>query len=58
MSGADKRKASLYLPDEMLRELEAEAYRLDRSKSWILQFVWRHGKHTLAALRSLAEVSG
>lgn len=33
----DKRKQSLYFPEEMLVELQAEAARLDRSLSWIVQ---------------------
>jgi len=33
----DKRKQSLYFPEEMLIELQAEAVRLDRSLSWIVQ---------------------
>ena len=49
---ADKRKQSLYFPAEMLDEIHVEAERLDRSISWIIQFVWRHGKHNLAGLRS------
>ena len=34
------RKRSFYFPDWMTRELEAEATRLDRSVSWILQRAW------------------
>lgn len=33
----DHRKFSAYFPEEMIRELEDEAQRLDRSISWILQ---------------------
>lgn len=35
------RKRSFYFPDWMTREVEAEAVRLDRSVSWILQRAWR-----------------
>jgi uncharacterized small protein (TIGR04563 family) len=35
------RKHSFYFPDWMSRELEAEAVRLDRSTSWILQRAWK-----------------
>ena len=35
------RKRSFYFPDWMTREVEAEASRLDRSISWILQRAWR-----------------
>jgi uncharacterized small protein (TIGR04563 family) len=35
------RKRSFYFPDWMTREVEAEAARLDRSVSWILQRAWK-----------------
>ena len=54
----DKRKQSLYFPDEMLREIAAEAKRLDRSYSWVVQYAWRHGKQALQKIPSLSEVSG
>ena len=58
MSGADKRKQSLYFSREMLEEIEVEAIRLDRSLSWIVQYAWRHGKPAVRALPSMAEISG
>ena len=58
MSGFDKRKQSLYFPDEMVREIEAEARRLDRSNSWVVQYVWKHGKQALAKIPSLSEIAG
>jgi uncharacterized small protein (TIGR04563 family) len=39
--GSDKRKQSLYFPEEMLREIQAEADRQDRSLSWIVQRAWK-----------------
>jgi uncharacterized small protein (TIGR04563 family) len=39
--GPDKRKQSLYFSEEMLREIQAEATRQDRSLSWIVQHAWR-----------------
>jgi uncharacterized small protein (TIGR04563 family) len=33
----DKRKQSLYFPDAMLKDIQHEADRLDRSLSWIVQ---------------------
>jgi uncharacterized small protein (TIGR04563 family) len=50
MSGS--RKQSLYFPEEMLREIQEEALRLDRSLSWIVQQAWR------AARAQLAKVPG
>ena len=41
MAGTDKRKQSLYFPDDMLNEIMREAIRLDRSLSWIVQRSWR-----------------
>ena len=37
MTKTDKRKQSVYLPDDMLRALKAECDRLDRSLSWVVQ---------------------
>jgi uncharacterized small protein (TIGR04563 family) len=37
----DKRKQSLYFPEEMLADIQAEAARQDRSMSWIIQQAWR-----------------
>lgn len=36
----DKRKQSLYFPDDMLDEIKKEALRLDRSLSWLVQRAW------------------
>ncbi len=41
MGQADKRKQSLYFPEEMLNEIKNEANRQDRSLSWIVQQAWR-----------------
>jgi len=41
MAISDKRKQSLYFPEEMLREIGAEATRQDRSLSWIVQKAWK-----------------
>ena len=41
MASADKRKQSLYFPEEMLKEIQDEANRQDRSLSWIVQQAWR-----------------
>ncbi|HET6439254.1 MAG TPA: TIGR04563 family protein [Anaeromyxobacter sp.] len=37
---SSKRKQSLYFPEEMLREIQGEAMRQDRSLSWIVQRAW------------------
>jgi len=41
MAGSDKRKQSLYFPEEMLKEIQEEATRQDRSLSWIVQKAWK-----------------
>jgi uncharacterized small protein (TIGR04563 family) len=46
----DKRKQSLYFPEEMLREIEKEAQRLDRSLSWIVQQSWKLGRTQMARI--------
>ena len=42
MAGTDKRKQSLYFPEDMLNEIQIEANRQDRSLSWIVQQAWKH----------------
>jgi uncharacterized small protein (TIGR04563 family) len=37
---SDKRKQSLYFPEDMLEEIKREANRQDRSLSWIVQRAW------------------
>lgn len=36
----DKRKQSLYFPEDMLQEIKEEAMRQDRSMSWVVQRAW------------------
>lgn len=38
--GTNKRKQSLYFPEDMLDEIQTEARRQDRSLSWIVQQAW------------------
>ena len=47
MAGTDKRKQSLYFPEDMLREIQEEANRQDRSLSWIVQQAWKIAKQEL-----------
>ena len=41
MAAADKRKQSLYFPEDMLKEIQDQANRQDRSLSWIVQQAWK-----------------
>ena len=47
-SSSDKRKQSLYFPEKMLHEIQAEAVRQDRSLSWIVQQAWKIARPTIA----------
>jgi uncharacterized small protein (TIGR04563 family) len=47
-------KQSLYFPREMLDQIEAEAKRLDRSLSWVLQQLWKMHAQSIFDLRDYA----
>ena len=49
----EKRKQSLYFPEEMLLEIMKEASRQDRSMSWIVQQAWRAGRAQVQAFPSV-----
>ena len=51
----DKRKQSLYFPETMLKDLQHEADRLDRSLSWVVQRCVRIGMLGLKKLPSTDE---
>ncbi|RME22935.1 MAG: TIGR04563 family protein [Deltaproteobacteria bacterium] len=50
---ADKRKQSLYFPEEMLAEIKREALRQDRSLSWIVQQAWRIARDEIKKFPSI-----
>ncbi|HYQ81451.1 MAG TPA: TIGR04563 family protein [Anaeromyxobacteraceae bacterium] len=52
----DKRKQSLYFPEEMLLEIQAEANRQDRSMSWIVQQAWRAARGQIAKMPGMDEL--
>ena len=52
----DKRKQSLYFPEEMLREIEEEANRQDRSLSWIVQQAWRAARGQIAKMPGMEDL--
>jgi len=58
MPGADKRKQSLYFPEEMLNEIRHEAARLDRSLSWIVQKGWKFARGKLKEIPTSSEEPG
>jgi uncharacterized small protein (TIGR04563 family) len=51
----DKRKQSLYFPEQMLADLQQEAERLERSLSWVVQRCVRGGLPSLGKLPSTQE---
>ena len=52
----DKRKQSLYFPEEMLKEIQDEAIRQDRSLSWIVQQAWRVARERVLKMPSIPGV--
>lgn len=54
--GADKRKQSLYFPEDMLEEIKMEAARQDRSLSWVVQAAWKIALSKIRAFPSLEVV--
>ena len=53
---SDKRKQSLYFPEAMLEEIQAEATRQDRSLSWIVQQAWKVARSQLAKAPGMDEL--
>ena len=58
MATSDKRKQSLYFPEEMLLEIKAEAQRQDRSLSWIVQKAWKLARTEIAKYPSVNDIDG
>jgi uncharacterized small protein (TIGR04563 family) len=56
VASADKRKQSLYFPEEMLKEIQDEANRQDRSLSWIVQQAWRIARGEIKKFPSVNDV--
>jgi uncharacterized small protein (TIGR04563 family) len=57
MATSDKRKQSLYFPEDMLTEIRHEAARQDRSLSWIVQKAWKIARGELAKYPSATDYS-
>jgi uncharacterized small protein (TIGR04563 family) len=56
MAGSDKRKQSLYFPKDMLKEIQHEAARQDRSMSWIVQKAWLAARNELKKFPSVNDI--
>jgi uncharacterized small protein (TIGR04563 family) len=46
----EKRNRSFYFPTEMADEIMAEAWRLDRSMSWVVQRAWKIARKVTAEI--------
>ena len=57
MSRTDKRKQSLYFPEDMLKEIQIEANRQDRSLSWIVQQAWRLARADIMRFPSVNDIT-
>ena len=55
-SGSDKRKQSLYFPEDMLKEIQQEAARQDRSLSWIVQKAWKIARKEIQKYPSVEDL--
>lgn len=53
---SDKRKQSLYFPEQMLKEIQEEATRQDRSLSWIMQQAWRTARAQIAKMPGMEDL--
>jgi uncharacterized small protein (TIGR04563 family) len=53
---SEKRKQSLYFPEDMLREIQEEATRQDRSLSWIVQQAWRAARAQIAKMPGMDDL--
>ena len=58
MAATDKRKQSLYFPEDMLKEIQDEAARQDRSLSWVVQQAWRIARTEIMRFPSVNDVLG
>ena len=56
MPGADKRKQSRYFTEDMLKEIQHEANRQDRSLSWVVQQAWRVARNEIMRFPSVNDV--
>jgi uncharacterized small protein (TIGR04563 family) len=53
MLTTDKRKQSLYFPEEMLKQIQEEALRQDRSLSWVVQQAWKVARERVLKMPSV-----
>jgi uncharacterized small protein (TIGR04563 family) len=56
MASTDKRKQSLYFPEEMLKEMAEEAIRQDRSLSWVMQRAWKIARDRVTKIPGVRDI--
>jgi uncharacterized small protein (TIGR04563 family) len=52
----DKNRVTIYLPNEILEEINKECERLDRNKSWLLRKAWEMSRQKFSNLPSIPKV--
>ena len=55
MAQGETRRQNLYFPADMLKELQAEAARQDRSISWLIQQAWKIARSELRKIPSTTD---
>jgi len=53
---SDMRKQSLYFPADVVKEMQAEAKRLDRSLSWVVQRAWKVAREEMRNLPTVNDI--
>ncbi|MES2504072.1 MAG: TIGR04563 family protein [Myxococcota bacterium] len=56
MATPSKKKRSLYIPENLLAEMQLEASRQDRSLSWMVQQAWKIAREDIKKLPSVTDV--
>ena len=55
---SDKRKQSLYFPEDYLEEIRAESIRQDRSMSWLVQKAWEISRENIRSFPAANDFMG
>ena len=52
----NKKKLTLYFPEELIDETRREAQRQDRSLSWVLQMAWMMSRERIQDFPGIADL--
>jgi uncharacterized small protein (TIGR04563 family) len=55
MASPSKQKRSFYIPEALLKEIQYEAERQDRSLSWMIQQAWKIARPDIKKLPSVVD---